>query len=163
MIENCDDRIETREAVVAKKSELVEALFEGYANEAWAAEELVRLLPRQLAWFDEAWVRTKLEELAKRSQNAEVSASALLKLAERLAASRSTAEDKARAVEVRARIERDYASTSAARSLLVEREASAYQVGGKPHDFEATDPDGAKFKLSDYRGKVVMLDFWGFW
>ncbi|MFM7298716.1 MAG: peroxiredoxin family protein, partial [Planctomycetota bacterium] len=32
-----------------------------------------------------------------------------------------------------------------------------------PDDFEATDTDGVKFKLSDYRGKVVMLDFWGFW
>ena len=23
--------------------------------------------------------------------------------------------------------------------------------------------DGQKFKLSDYRGKVVVLDFWGHW
>ena len=23
--------------------------------------------------------------------------------------------------------------------------------------------DGVKFKLSDYRGKVVVLDFWGDW
>jgi cytochrome oxidase Cu insertion factor (SCO1/SenC/PrrC family) len=25
------------------------------------------------------------------------------------------------------------------------------------------DVDGQPFKLSDYRGKVVVLDFWGFW
>jgi cytochrome oxidase Cu insertion factor (SCO1/SenC/PrrC family) len=30
-------------------------------------------------------------------------------------------------------------------------------------DFEAVDENGVKFKLSDYRGKVVVLDFWGFW
>jgi hypothetical protein len=30
-------------------------------------------------------------------------------------------------------------------------------------DIEAEDIDGTKFKLSDYRGKVVMLDFWGHW
>lgn len=30
-------------------------------------------------------------------------------------------------------------------------------------DFEAVDENGRKFKLSDYRGKVVVLDFWGFW
>lgn len=30
-------------------------------------------------------------------------------------------------------------------------------------DFEAEDENGRKFKLSDYRGKVVVLDFWGFW
>jgi hypothetical protein len=27
-------------------------------------------------------------------------------------------------------------------------------------DIEAEDQDGKKFKLSDYRGKVVLLDFW---
>ena len=25
------------------------------------------------------------------------------------------------------------------------------------------DLDGAKFALSEYRGKVVLLDFWGDW
>ena len=37
------------------------------------------------------------------------------------------------------------------------------QVGMVAPDFESTDQDGQKFKLSDYRGKVVLLDFWGFW
>lgn len=36
-------------------------------------------------------------------------------------------------------------------------------VGSPAPDFEALDETGARFKLSDYRGKVVMLDFWGFW
>jgi hypothetical protein len=37
-------------------------------------------------------------------------------------------------------------------------------VVGKPApEIEAEDIDGKKFKLSDYRGKVVMLDFWGHW
>ena len=30
-------------------------------------------------------------------------------------------------------------------------------------DIEGEDMDGVKFKLSDYRGKVVMIDFWGDW
>jgi hypothetical protein len=30
-------------------------------------------------------------------------------------------------------------------------------------DIEGEDLDGVKFKLSDYRGKVVVLDFWGDW
>jgi hypothetical protein len=29
-------------------------------------------------------------------------------------------------------------------------------------DFEVTDQEGVRFKLSDYRGRVVLLDFWGF-
>jgi hypothetical protein len=37
-------------------------------------------------------------------------------------------------------------------------------VVGKPvPDFETLDVDGNAFKLSDYRGKVTVLDFWGFW
>src|SRR5262249_44970220 len=37
-------------------------------------------------------------------------------------------------------------------------------VVGKPvPEIRAEDLDGAQFKLSDYRGKVVLLDFWGHW
>ena len=36
-------------------------------------------------------------------------------------------------------------------------------VGKPAPEIEAEDIDGNKFKLSDYRGKVVMLDFWGHW
>ena len=30
-------------------------------------------------------------------------------------------------------------------------------------DIEGVDTDGTRFKISDYRGKVVMIDFWGNW
>jgi len=36
-------------------------------------------------------------------------------------------------------------------------------VGKEAPDIEGEDIDGRKFKLSDYRGKVVLLDFWGNW
>jgi hypothetical protein len=35
---------------------------------------------------------------------------------------------------------------------------------GKPvPDIEGEDIDGTRFKLSDYRGKVLLLSFWGHW
>jgi hypothetical protein len=37
------------------------------------------------------------------------------------------------------------------------------RIGKVAPDIEGEDLDGAKFKLSDYRGKVVVLDFWGDW
>jgi len=37
------------------------------------------------------------------------------------------------------------------------------QVGREAPDFLTEDVDGTEFRLSDYRGKVVLLDFWGFW
>ena len=36
-------------------------------------------------------------------------------------------------------------------------------VGRKAMEIKAEDLDGKEFKLSDYRGKVVVLDFWGNW
>jgi len=36
-------------------------------------------------------------------------------------------------------------------------------VGQTPPDISAEDLDGVEFKLSDYRGKIVMLSFWGAW
>lgn len=36
-------------------------------------------------------------------------------------------------------------------------------VGRPAMEIEGEDIDGKKFKLSDYRGKVVVLDFWGHW
>jgi hypothetical protein len=37
------------------------------------------------------------------------------------------------------------------------------QVGMQIPDFESEDVEGVRFKLSDYSGKVIVLDFWGFW
>jgi len=36
-------------------------------------------------------------------------------------------------------------------------------VGKVAPEIEGEDPDSKKFKLTEYRGKVVMLDFWGHW
>lgn len=36
------------------------------------------------------------------------------------------------------------------------------RVGKKAPDIEGEDQDGKCFKLSDYRGKVVLLDFWSY-
>jgi peroxiredoxin len=39
----------------------------------------------------------------------------------------------------------------------------ALTVGSPAPDFSFTDTEGRARKLSDYRGKVVLLDFWGVW
>jgi hypothetical protein len=36
-------------------------------------------------------------------------------------------------------------------------------VGKVAPDIEGEDIDGNVFRLSDYRGQVVVLDFWGNW
>jgi len=36
-------------------------------------------------------------------------------------------------------------------------------VGTKAKEFETSDIDGKKISLSDFKGKYVLLDFWGSW
>ena len=48
-----------------------------------------------------------------------------------------------------------------AKEALVEVKKLA--VGSVAPEIEGVDVEGVAFKLSDYRGKVVLLDFWGFW
>lgn len=42
-------------------------------------------------------------------------------------------------------------------------EKERLQIGMQAPDIVGEDVDGVAFKLSDYRGKVVMIDYWGFW
>jgi hypothetical protein len=61
------------------------------------------------------------------------------------------------------------AAKLAAGTILADRiaapefEKNSLQIGKPVPDIEGEDIDGVKFKLSDYHGKVVVLDFWGFW
>jgi len=48
-------------------------------------------------------------------------------------------------------------------SIRYAYELEHLQVGMQAPDFEAVDVDGVAFRLSDYRGRVVLLHFWGFW
>lgn len=37
------------------------------------------------------------------------------------------------------------------------------RIGGPAREIEGKDVDGKDLRLSDQRGKIVVLDFWGFW
>ena len=78
-------------------------------------------------------------------------------------------ENKARAKGLLERILADFADVTTRRGALgpmVKAELFAADnlvVGKVAPDIVGEDLDGVKFKLSDYRGKVVVLDFWGNW
>jgi hypothetical protein len=73
------------------------------------------------------------------------------------------------AEELFVRVEKDYTDVKLPRGTLGAmakgelNELRNLSVGKVAPEIEAEDIDGVKFKLSDYRGKVVMLDFWGHW
>jgi hypothetical protein len=49
---------------------------------------------------------------------------------------------------------------------LIDNELFAFEnlrIGKVAPEITGEDLDGVNFKLSDYRGKVVVIDFWGDW
>jgi hypothetical protein len=62
------------------------------------------------------------------------------------------------------RVQKEFGKTRyAAQAEGMLFEADHLQIGMAAPDFEAVDQDGKPWKLSDYRGKVVVIDFWGYW
>ena len=73
-------------------------------------------------------------------------------------------DDKARAERLLEDAEALAAGTALGDRIAAPRfEKEKLQIGMAAPDILGTDTDGVDFKLSDYRGKVVVLDFWGFW
>lgn len=79
--------------------------------------------------------------------------------------------DKGASDEAKAKAEAmlESAASLASGTLLEKRilapkfQAERLQIGMEVPDIVGKDLDGVDFKLSDYRGKVVVLDFWGDW
>lgn len=47
---------------------------------------------------------------------------------------------------------------------MIDEQIETLKVIGSPaKEIAGKDLDGVAFKLSDYKGKVVLLDFWGYW
>jgi len=127
--------------------------------------ELVRAV-QALRW---AWRIEPAERLALLDRAVELSphdtvrhralhARAEVRMTERDASTREAAK---RDFESVIEASRDAQLVKEARADLFELEN--LQIGMIAPDIEGEDLDGVPFKLSDYRGKVVVLDFWGDW
>ena len=105
-----------------------------------------------------AKLKAQLAELGK-SKNATVQAAVLYATAEITKDSDAKA-----AVPLYRQLIAKYAETSYAKQAKgAIFEAENLQVGMIAPEITGPDHEGNTFKLSEYRGKVVVLDFWGFW
>ena len=109
--------------------------------------------------------RATLQKIRSGSPLTDVQATATFSLASLLMDSAAEA-DKAQCRELFVELTTKYADAPGgwaerAKGMLFELEN--LQVGMLAPDFSAVDQDGVAWKLSDYRGKVVIVDFWGFW
>lgn len=135
-----------------------------------ATAEFAKILPRlkySIEAKDHADAMRWFATIAAQNPDAEIKAQALLARAslcigttgnaETAAEREGAIEDLQNAIELS---NNDKFKASAQEAI---DEENLLGVGKMAPDIEGTDLDGVAFKLSDYRGKVVMLDFWGDW
>jgi AhpC/TSA family len=109
-----------------------------------------------------------LQDALDKSSNPKVRAAACLAIARRLKLQPGGDQAKAEKLFERAAAEfgdvnlygRRTVRETAANELFEIRNLA---IGKTAPEIEGSDVDGNRFKLSDYRGKVVVLDFWGYW
>ncbi|MCP4098260.1 MAG: redoxin domain-containing protein [Planctomycetaceae bacterium] len=110
-------------------------------------------------------VDKKLEQLIEESPHKAVRASATMALAK-------TVKDETRAEELYESLIANYGDLTSpmtrGKTFKEAADNALFQlkylsIGKVAPDIEGEDLDGVAFKLSDYRGKVVVLDFWGDW
>jgi hypothetical protein len=128
---------------------------------------------RYLNVDDPALVTDLLEAVIKSNPDAEAKAIATYNLAAMLFEGRTVrdrdddekrAADKKRGEELFRRAAEEYKDTKAGQAAAGYLfEIANLQVGMKAPDIAGTGPYGNPIKLSDFRGGVVVVYFWGFW
>lgn len=138
------------------------ALFEQHVAEPWFGDALTQ------AWgdrrrFEAAQFDAWLASARDGNESKEVQAQARYYLAYDAVRSDDEAEQARGFAALDALVAElpDTSFAEAARRDLFQMRDCA--VGALAIDFEGTTVDGETFRLSDFRGKVVLLDFWGFW
>jgi peroxiredoxin len=120
-----------------------------------------------LARTDNPAVRDFLRKLVAKSPHREVIALGGFYLAAQL--NMQEGDDGAEATKLLERCQTEYKDLSVGESTLGEaakllaHRVQFLSVGRKAADIKAKDVDGKEFKLSDFRGKVVLLDFFADW
>lgn len=115
-----------------------------------------------------------LRKILEKANKPEIKAAAALGLGQMLAAKADRLGSKpeeaekvaSEAEKVFAMVIEDASAGAQRYKTLAEKELKVLRtirVGKEAPEITGPDLDGKEFKLSDYRGKVVLLDFWGNW
>jgi|SoiMethySBSTD1v2_1073268.scaffolds.fasta_scaffold44196_5 hypothetical protein len=156
-------KFEGKKEILAKKLELYGSLIEKFGSAEWADAIVARVLAEK-KYFGMQELDKLLSQLKSSSKNPEVQAAALDALSTVLTGTAAGESERKRAAEYKEELLKNYQETRvvARMNAKVFREKNL-AVGMPVPDFASKDIEGAEFKLSDYKGKVVLLDFWGFW
>jgi hypothetical protein len=187
MVEQYDEFLgkETMEALRKKGSDKLRAESVRYYEDLGSkyapqmkAEKLIQLCQTLGQSGDcgaEPFLRILLEKDTRRDVQGVAClalAQSLKTLAESFADSKTMDADKMlkESEEMFERVTNKYADVKTTRGANIGEEAKSnlyevlhLSVGKEAPEILGEDADSKKFKLSDYRGKVVLLDFWGNW
>jgi len=79
------------------------------------------------------------------------------------AGSFSDGDEKVDSISAQLNVEKTKAAAVKAAAIARGEVVEGVAMGDRAPDVSGTDLEGVHFKLSDYKGKIVMLDFWGDW
>ena len=144
MLDHVKDLGLKREMQGPIRKEVYDLLLAGCAKEPWF-DKVVSRSVQDARYLDPEHLRAWLEAAGRQAGGVMARELARLSHAELLAESDSP-EDK-----------------KLGEQMLAEYERENIAVGATALDFTASTIDGHEFSLSDYRGKAVLLDFYGFW
>jgi hypothetical protein len=116
-----------------------------------------------LRYFSTPTVEKLLRAVADKNPNRTAQGRACLALAMSLKEKKEADRFHTRVLEKYAEIKTQGGATLADAVKAPQFEKDHLVVRKTAPDIEGTDIDNKKFKLADYRGKVVLLDFWGNW
>ena len=138
--------------------QLYTRLVTEHAGADWCGE-VIEALPRARGSIGSEAIVAGLRKVVDQNESVEIQASALAGLVTELRRSKSpeALEEAERIVD---RLAAEYAETEVGAKIVAERQLA---VGKVAPDFTGTTIDGYEFDLTDYRGKVVLIDFYGFW
>jgi hypothetical protein len=160
------DRTPAQAPASPARSALAELLAEHLGSPQ--LRDVTRIL--QYASLDRATRRDAYAKLAAGSKLDEVVAGSLFSLALELTVDEARGGDHARARALLVDVGERFGAFASPFGRTYGELAAGFvfeldflQLGMVAPDHEAVDQDGVRFRLSDYAGKVVVLDFWGLW
>ncbi|MBL8755745.1 MAG: hypothetical protein JNK15_20785 [Planctomycetes bacterium] len=153
-------------AMQANDKEVAAGIVERVTKNHIKNPNLGELLERPsglLLAVSQADMEALLGKIAAENPSDQVKALAMYTQSTLLTRGKPTEEQKQQAEALLAAAEKIATGDLADRIAAPRFQKERLQIGKECPDIVGEDVDGVAFKLGDYRGKVVVLDFWGFW
>lgn len=153
--ENRDIRSKERGAALTP---MYQALVANHVESDWFLD-VVKGIDGHVKWLGVENAIPMLETVVETSKSDKVRAASLF-----FAANAIGESDPAKGRAYLDRIAKDFGNTTYATAVAaMTSKPEQSEVGKVAPNFAAETIDGFEFSLEDYRGKVVVLDFYGFW